>query len=164
MTSLRRPGRTGDVARHHAHCLAAAALLMSLGACAPNPARESTEPLIGVTWELRAIQSMDDAVGTLAIAEPARFTMRLDADGQASFTLDCNRGTGSWRHRPAAEGSGTLSFGQIAATQARCTPPHLGERIVRDLGFVRGYLLKDGRLYLALMTDAAVYEWVAQRP
>jgi len=33
------------------------------------------------------------------------------------------------------------------------------QRIARDLGYVRSYLLKDGKLYLSLMADGGVYEW-----
>lgn len=103
---------------------------------------------------------MDDAQGTTRIAEPARFTMHLGADGKASFRLDCNRGMGSWQASPAADGvSGQIAFGPIAATRALCPPPHLDERVVRDLAYVRGYLLKDGNLYMSLMADAAIYEW-----
>lgn len=32
------------------------------------------------------------------------------------------------------------------------------ERIARDLAHVRGSLLKEGRLYLALMADGGIYE------
>jgi heat shock protein HslJ len=90
----------------------------------------------------------------------SRFTIRFGADGRASLRLDCNRGTGQWKATPAADGvSGQLQFGPIAATRALCPPPHLDERVARDLGYVRGYLLKDGNLYMSLMADAGIYEW-----
>lgn len=30
---------------------------------------------------------------------------------------------------------------------------------MRDLGYVRSYLLRDGRLYMSLMADGGIYEW-----
>lgn len=103
---------------------------------------------------------MDDAQGTTRIAEPARFTLRFGADGRASLRLDCNRGMGEYALTAPGDGrSGSLRFGPIAATRALCPPPHLDERVARDLDYVRGYLLKDGRLFLSLMADAAIYEW-----
>lgn len=141
-----------------------AAVLLAATGCTPAPHRAPGNALVGTTWVLKSIQSMDDAIGTLAVAEPARFTLRLDADGQASFTLDCNRGTATWQHKAAGDASGSLQFGPIAATRALCSPAHLDERVARDMSFVRGYLLKDGKLYLSLMADAAIYEWEPRRP
>lgn len=130
-------------------------------ACAGGPrATPQTATLAGTNWQLVAIQSMDDAQGTTRIAEPARFTLRFGSDGRASLRLDCNRGSGNYTLAPAGDGSsGALSFGPVAATRALCPPPHLDERVARDLGYVRGYRLKDGKLYLSLMADAAIYEW-----
>jgi heat shock protein HslJ len=127
-------------------------------------AASSAARLAGSEWELVAIQSMDDAQGTLRVADPAAFTLQLGADGRAALKLDCNRGTASWKATPAADGgSGQITFGPVAGTRALCPPPHLDERIVRDLGYVRGYLLRDGNLYLSLMADGGIYEWVPQQ-
>ena len=38
------------------------------------------------------------------------------------------------------------------------------ERVARDLGHVRSYLLKDGRLFLSLMADGGIYEWQPATP
>lgn len=123
-------------------------------------AAPSAPQLAGSAWELVAIQSMDDAQGTLRIADPAAFTLQLGADGRAALKLDCNRGTASWKATPAGDGnSGQFAFGPLAGTRALCPPPHLDERIVRDLGYVRGYLLRDGNLYLSLIADGGIYEW-----
>ncbi len=120
---------------------------------------DTTEALVGTSWQLVSIQSMDDAQGTTKIAEPQRFTLRFDADGRAILRLDCNRGNGKWAAKPTSASSGSLSFGPIATTRAMCPPPHLDERLARDLGYVRSYLLKDGNLYLSLMADGGIYEW-----
>ncbi len=114
----------------------------------------------GTRWQLVAIQSMDDAQGSTKIPDPSQFTLEFGQDGQAAFRLDCNRGTGNYTLNPAADGnSGSISFGPIAATRALCPPPHLDERVARDMAHVRGYLLKEGKLYLSLMADGGIYEW-----
>ena len=106
---------------------------------------------------------MDDAQGTTRVADPARFTLRFGVDGRAILRLDCNRGSGSYEARAAGDGSsGSLTFGAIATTRALCPPPHLDERVARDLGHVRSYLLKDGKLFLSLMADGGIYEWHRQ--
>jgi len=132
-------------------------------ACAELPAAPGRMPLAGTAWQLHGIQSMDDAQGTTRIAEPARFTLRFDAEGRVNLRLDCNRGTGTWRATPSRAGAGSLTFGPIAATRAMCAPPHLDGRIARDLAFVRSYLLKDGKLFLSLMADGGIYEWAPVR-
>lgn len=127
---------------------------------AASPAQADGNPLAGTAWQLNAIQSMDDAQGTTRVAEPGRFTLEFGHDGRAVLRLDCNRGTASWKAVLGADGgSGQIEFGPIAGTRARCPPPHLDERIVRDLGYVRGYLLRDGKLHLSLMADGGIYEW-----
>ena len=120
----------------------------------------SGNPFAGTTWQLLSIQSMDDAQGTTRVNDPSRFTLEFGRDGRAAFVLDCNRGTGDYTAKPASDGnSGSISFGPIAATRALCPPPHLDERIARDMPYVRGYLLKEGKLYLSLMADGGIYEW-----
>ncbi len=140
-----------------------AAFVLLAGGCASPPGPQPVARLAGTSWELHAIQSMDDAQGTTRIPEPQRFTLRFDADGRASLRLDCNRGTGTWEAKPAGDDTGTLTFGPIAATRATCPPPHLGERIARDLAYVRGYRLKDGNLFMSLIADGGIYEWRPHR-
>lgn len=134
-------------------------ILAGLAACATS-APPAGPSLAGTQWQLLAIQSMDDAQGTTKVPEPQRFTLRFDANGNASLLLDCNRGFATWKAEPAADGlTGSLNFGPVAATRALCPPPHLDERIARDLPFVRGYRLQNGRLFLSLMADGGIYEW-----
>ncbi len=139
---------------------AAIAVAALLAACVSAPTQSGATTLAGTAWALHAIQSMDDAQGTTRIADPTRFTLQLGADGRAAMQLDCNRGTASWKATAAGDGTtGSMEFGPIAATRALCPPPHLDERVARDLGYVRGYLLKDGKLYLSLMADGGILEW-----
>lgn len=117
-------------------------------------------PLANTDWQLVAIQSMDDAQGTTKIADPSILTVHFGANGRANFRLDCNRGMGDWKAEPAGAESGKLTFGPIAATRALCPPPHVDERVARDMTHVRSYLLKDGKLFMSLMADGGIYEWV----
>lgn len=142
--------------------LVSAAVLAAGIALAETPAPPGW-PLAGTSWQLLSIQSMDDAKGTTRIAKPEQFTLRFDAQGRVSMRLDCNRGMGSWQAVSAGDDSGTLTFGPIAATRALCPPPRLYERVVRDLAYVRSYLLKDGKLYMSLMADGGIYEWRPHR-
>lgn len=128
-------------------------------ACESTRPKPRSHPLLGTAWELVSIGSTDDAQGRIPIALPARFTLRFGPDRRVMLRLDCNRGVGSWRARAAAADSGTLNFGLIAITRARCEPPHLDERVARDLAQVRSYQLKEGRLYLSLIADGGIYEW-----
>ena len=136
-------------------------LLLALAAAlTAGVAHAGGNPFAGTTWQLLSVQSMDDAQGATKVADPSHFTLSFGADGRAAFRLDCNRGTGDYKVASASDGnSGTISFGPIAATRALCPPPHLDERIARDMAYVRGYLLKEGRLYLSLMADGGIYEW-----
>lgn len=121
---------------------------------------EAPAPLAGSSWRLVEFQSMDDAIGTTRPEDPSRYTMRLGPDGTVSFLLDCNRANGNWSARPAGDGdSGSFEFGLLATTTAACPPPSMGERVAADAEYVRGYLLRDGRLYLSLMADAGIYVW-----
>ena len=143
--------------------IAAASVVIS--ATTAMPVFAAGMELAGTSWQLLAVQSMDDAQGTSRIADPTRFTLQFGKDGRATLQLDCNRGIGDYKIEPAGDGSsGSLTFGPVEATRALCPSPHLDERIVRDLPYVRSYLLKDGKLYLSLMADGGIYEWGPQQP
>jgi uncharacterized protein/heat shock protein HslJ len=119
-----------------------------------------TVPLAGTAWELVAIQSKDDEQGTTHIAKPETFTVSFTVDGRASFLIDCNRGTTTWKVMPSQEASsGSLKFGLLATTRAMCAPGSQDQRVLRDLPQVQSYMLKDGKLYLSLMGDGGIYEW-----
>jgi heat shock protein HslJ len=125
-----------------------------------SSASVSDSPLADTEWRLVEIQSMDDAVGTTRPDDPSKYTMKLNRDGTVNMVLNCNRAFGNWIIKPGREtSSGNFEFGPLASTRVLCPPPSLDERITADSGFVRSYLLKDGRLYLSLMADAGIYVW-----
>jgi hypothetical protein len=86
--------------------------------------------------------------------------MRLARDGTVTLVLNCNRATGTWTATPGADGaSGQFTFGPLAATGALCPPPSLDEEIAGQAQYIRGYLLRDGNLYLTLMADGGIWAW-----
>ena len=127
--------------------------------CKKTAAINTSANLQGSAWQLRAIQSMDDAQGTTQISEPQRYTIRFNAGGRLALRLDCNRGMGTWQSTPAADRSGSLELGPVAGTRALCGPASLDQKLLRDLPYVRSYVLKGGRLFMSLMADGGIYEW-----
>jgi para-nitrobenzyl esterase len=98
------------------------------------------------------IQSMADS--TFTPSDPSRYTITFGADGRASLRVDCNRGSATW----TSEASGHLVFGPASMTKVMCPPESLYNRVVRDLPYVRSYILRGGKLHLATMADGAIYE------
>lgn len=125
-----------------------------------SPAPVSANPLAGTKWRLVSFQSMDDAIGTQRPDDPSRYTMQLGGDGTVSMRLNCNRAQGAWSAEPSGDGTrGRFAFGPLAMTRAICPPPSMDEQIAAQAGYIRGYLLKDGMLYLSLMADGGIYAW-----
>ena len=122
-------------------------------------------PLVGTSWRLVEFQSMDEATGTRRPDDPWLFTMRLNADGTVNMRLNCNRANGTWTIEPSADpANGRFEFGPLATTKALCPPPSMDELITAQAGYIRGYLLKDGRLYLSLMADGGIFAWAPHVP
>jgi heat shock protein HslJ len=138
----------------------ASGLAAGAATAAEPTAAAAPDALTGTSWRLLQFQSMDDAIGTLRPEDPSLYTLRLNSDGTVTMRLNCNRAMGSWSAEPSGDGSsGRFTFGPLAATRALCPPPSLDGQIASQAPYVRGYLLKDGRLYLSLMADGGIYAW-----
>jgi heat shock protein HslJ len=130
-----------------------------------DKADETGEPaapsaLAGTRWQLVEFQSMDDSQGTTYIDDPSSYVMELKADGTVAMQLNCNRANGTWSAQAGAGGaSGTFRFGPLAATKALCPPESFDELVTAQAEYVRGYLLRDGNLYLSLMADGGIFAW-----
>jgi heat shock protein HslJ len=121
---------------------------------------DEQHPLIGTTWELESIESMDDAQGTTPISDPGKYSVSFDKDNKAFFNFDCNRGKGSYQTKPAGDGtSGDLTFGKITTTNERCAQPDLDETVVAAMALIRSYLYKDGRLHLSKIADGGILHY-----
>ena len=158
---MRRAALMGPACWVIAALLSAAGLAAGCAATSATPA--PTDPpavLTGTHWQLVALQSMDDAQGTTQPADPAAYTLHFGPQGRAALRVDCNRAMGTWQATPSADGrSGALHFGPLAGTRAMCPPGSLAPRLMRDLPFVRSYLLRDGQLHLSLMADGGILSW-----
>jgi para-nitrobenzyl esterase len=130
---------------------ALAALL--LAACATGPTS-----LGGTSWQWVRFQGGDGKL--LAPDEPAKYTIDFLADGAVAMRIDCNRARGSW----SSAGPGRLQFGPLAVTRVECPPGSLYDGFVRDMSNVRSYVVRGGRLHLALMADGGVYELEPRKP
>jgi heat shock protein HslJ len=119
--------------------------------------------LEGTSWQLAAIQSMDDAQGTTAVPDPSKFTVKFGQDGRAAFQLDCNKGSGSFEAQPSGDAtSGTLTFGPLPTTLMGCAGPpkdQLDQRVGSALPQVRGYLLKNEQLNMSMIADGGILTW-----
>jgi para-nitrobenzyl esterase len=109
--------------------------------------------LEGTSWRLVQIASSNNT--TRAAIDRSRYTIGFGAAGVLNVRFDCNRGRGSWK----STGLGNLTFGTIELTRAMCPVGSLHDELVRQWPYVRSYLLKDGRLYLALMADGGTIEF-----
>lgn len=131
----------------------------SQAAVAEEPAVEASDSdsheLAGTSWALVRIASMDDS--ELLPAEGTAYTITFAADGRASMQVDCNRGAGPWE----SAAPGELTFGPLALTRAMCPPGSIHDQFVGQLAYVRSYVLRDGKLYLATMADGAIIEFEA---
>lgn len=141
---LRPPGRVG-LRRVIALCLVSLAL--------PSRAEGTSlalEDLSGTAWRLVEIQSMDDSVARPGEGHP--HTLVFGIDGSVSARADCNQATGAL----AVFNPPSIEFDEFAVTGALCGPGSLGERYLRELGWVRSYVYREGRLYLATMADGSI--------
>jgi len=114
-------------------------------------------PLGGTAWVLEQFQSMDDT--TLKPGD-ARYSLTFNRDGRLLVQADCNRGHTTWR----SSDNVTLEFGEVALTRAQCPPSPLQKRFVKDLAYVRSYVVRDGKLFLSLMADGGIYAFEPTEP
>lgn len=134
--------------------------IVTLGACSSLPAASESDaqaaqtlpPFANQRWYLVQIQSMDDRV--FKPKPGVEYSFELNVDGWA-VVADCNRGRGMIKWTPPSG----LMPGPIAMTRAVCPPGSLSQRYVQNLGFVRSFVLQDGRLFLATMADGAILEF-----
>jgi para-nitrobenzyl esterase len=126
------------------------AMLVLAAGCAHRAPQSAPASLGGTSWRLVKFQGGD---GTLLIPDKATYTLAFGTDGTVNVRFDCNRGRGTW----TSPGPQQLQFGPLALTRAAC-PSALYDRIVKQWGFVRSYVIEGGNLFLSLMADGGIYE------
>ena len=131
-------------------CVVVALIALAV-ACFKKTSR-APHPLEGTSWQLVKFTGGDEKV--LRPDDPAEYTVAFRAGGELTARIDCNRGQGTWK----SPGPSALELGPLALTRSICPPGSLHDRIVKDWGYVRSFVLKDGHLFLSLMADAGIYE------
>jgi len=109
--------------------------------------------LAGTSWQLVKFQGGDDTV--LRPDDKSKYTLAFTEDGNVNARIDCNRGRGAWK----SSGKGQLEFGPMAVTRAMCPPGSMHDHVVKQLPYIRSYVIKDGHLLLSLMADGGIYEF-----
>jgi len=137
--------------------LSVAVSAVTVAGCAGQPEPRS---LPGTSWQLVAIESMDDAQGSTPTPHPGDVTVSFGEDGTAAFQLGCNSGSGSFSAEPTGDGAtGSLTFGPIATTLMGCPEPSLDQEVSAALPHVRGYIFRDDQLHMSLMADGGILSW-----
>jgi heat shock protein HslJ len=136
-------------------------LLAALACAGSAQAQTGPAALAGTHWQLLRFVSMDDAQPPQRPAAGAVYEIRFGLDGQVALRLDCNRAQGRYEadRAPAEATSGALRFGPLAATRAACGPKSLAPLLLRQLPYVRGWIVRDGRLHMSLMADGGILDW-----
>lgn len=139
------PGRSSDAPMRH---LALPFLIAaSLAACAHEPGPTNTAgrlppEVTGTTWQW---VSMIARIGELRPDAPEHYTIRFGDDNRAQIRADCNTGSA-----PIGVGDNRqLQIGPpIRMTRMACPSGSLDHDYLTNLGRVRWWSLKDGRLYM----------------
>jgi para-nitrobenzyl esterase len=127
-------------------------LVLPVG-CAQLASPTKVDDLSDASWQLVRIQGGDDSV--VVPDDKSKYTLAFATDGSVAARIDCNRGRGTWK----SSAPNLLELGPIALTRAMCRPGSLHNRMVRQLPFVRSYVIQNGRLFLSLMADGGIYEF-----
>jgi para-nitrobenzyl esterase len=128
-------------------------MLVVLVGCAQLASSAQVDGLSGVSWQLVRIQGSDDTV--VVPDDKSKYTLAFATDGSVAARIDCNRGRGTWK----SSAPNLLEIGPMGLTRAMCPPGSLHDRMVRQLQFVRSYVIQNGRLFLSLMADGGIYEF-----
>jgi len=128
-------------------------LVGGVGMIAPAQTTKDSVGLAGTAWRLVEFRGGDDTV--LTPTDKDSYTLAFAENGRVSVRVDCNRGTATWK----SDGPGQVRFGPMGLTRMMCPPAALSDNIVKQWDYVRSYVMKDGHLYLSLMTDGGTYEF-----
>lgn len=137
-------------------------LALFLAACAAPGQGWMGAPLKDTSWRLMTVQSNVNESGREYVANESDITMNLRANGDAQFTVGCQKGSTDWVATPGEiDSKGEIRFYplEIAASDAVCAPGLIEQRFLRDFDFMRGYVLIQNHLYISTMANEVVYGW-----
>jgi heat shock protein HslJ len=99
--------------------------------------------------------SFTDPVEQFDIADPENYTIAFNPDGTVNVKADCNNAAGTY----AADDSGSLTIEIGPMTLAACPPDSRSDEFVQNLGFVRGFFIEEGFLYLDMLADGGTLKF-----
>ena len=140
-------------ARMSARLAAVAVAFFAWCAFARATTQSTTAVLWNTSWQL--VQFVGGDGQAITPADGGKYTLAFGGDGSVSARIDCNRGFAKWKS-PAP---GQLELGPLAITRAMCPQGSIHDRFIKDWPFVRGYVIKEQHLFLALMADGGTYEF-----
>lgn len=108
--------------------------------------------LSGTEWDLVNITSMNDEVNTPTKNEI--FILSLDENGRFKATTQCLKAKGQW----ISNGNAHIEFNQISMENNNCSPHFLEKHFINQFQWVRSYILREDKLFLATMADGAIIE------
>lgn len=128
-----------------------------LSACATPDAANESHSFGNTDWVLYEY-STASTPGTLIEAPLNSYRMRFETDGTVTYTLDCNRGFGTWSANGSAS-AGSVDFGPIRSTRASCGPDDIAPQITADLEQASTYTVYDGLMTLEIGAGPTTYVW-----
>ena len=133
--------------------LLAALLLAACATRTETRQQDATPQLEGTSWQLVEFQGGDGATLTPDDQHGMHDSIRCQRPGHRAHRLQPRA-----RHVEVIR-TDQIEFGPLALTRAMCPPGSLHDQIVRQWGYIRSCVLKDGHLFLALMADGGIYEF-----
>lgn len=112
----------------------------------PSAGQPAADGVVGIQWQW--INTITPAE-TIEVQEPARYTLRLNADGRAEMRFDCNRGGGSYEMS-----ENRISFGPMMSTRMACPPDSQDSVFMAQLEKVASFFVSDGDLFLEMPYDS----------
>ena len=108
--------------------------------------------IVGVDWQWQVTRYSND---TQAVPQdPARYRLRLEADGALRVTADCNQAGGRYRVDRS-----TIAIEVMPTTMAACAPGSLDAVFRRDLAAATIFFMRTGDLYLDLKYDTGTMQF-----
>jgi heat shock protein HslJ len=134
-------------------------ILARFAAPAPKaPPSVAAPALAGTVWRFVRFRGADSA--NLEPEAHSSYTLDFRANGSLTAVIGCHRADAPWR----ATGRSELQIGALVLKGRRCSAGALHDHLIRNLGRVRSYVIRDTHLFLALMADTGVYEYEPVQP